>query len=119
MNAIARLKTINIEETDNLFGGAFRLLIAGVGFTGNHNVGGNAQIYSVFSHAGDYIGRIPGYMVGAIIAHMRRQYFVEYDRCGSDKTGEHSITYGWKGFIPNEEVELLMEKFADKPLEIN
>jgi len=118
----AVLKSINIESTDNLFCGAFKLLLAGFGFLPIQRPPGMGY-YEVYSHGGDYIGRIPEYMVGALIAHMRRQYGIEYHSMKNyymrpDHTYQHTITYGWQNLISVEDSERLQMQFFHKPLEI-
>ena len=112
--AIARLKEIDIDRTDNLFSGAFKLLIAGVGFLEGQNQ--KNQCYKVFSHYGDYLGSIPQYMVATMIAHLRRQFNLDYEKCPGHYG--HSLTYGWKNLVPFEKVEEIMNQYSDKPLEI-
>lgn len=117
---IAVLKSINIEHTDNLFCGAFKLLLAGVGFLPIQRPAGIGY-YEVISHYGDYLGEIPEYMVGALIAHMRRQYRLEYDKIPDGPFTwryQHTLTYGWKNLISLEENERLQMQFFHKPLEI-
>ena len=116
---IARLKSIDIDNTDNLFSGAFKLLIAGVGFRDASN-----KFYSVFSHEGDYCGRIPTYMVNSLQAHMKRQYNILSEPCGGKEyavrfyPNDDSVTYVFADLVPHEKVHELMAHFFDKPLEI-
>ncbi|QIG71178.1 hypothetical protein EVB32_071 [Rhizobium phage RHph_TM39] len=111
---VARLKSIDIDNTDNLFSGAFKLLIAGVGFRTEDN-----KFYEVFSHYGDYCGKIPTYMVNSLQAHLKRQYQLLSEKIPYNPSHERdNLTYGWMNLVPFDKVEDMMEFYADKPLEI-
>lgn len=99
------------------FRASMELLIAGVGFKmyGDPN-------YKVYSHEGNFIGKLPYYMVATLIAYNNRNTGWGYVNIRSPRDNyEHTITYGYRKFSEEEfdEVQRMMDFYFENPVTIH
>lgn len=75
------------------FSKAFKMLREGVGF-----ITDDRKSYEVYSHEGDYLGKIPRIIVIAVQAYVKERFGVQTGTIIGDRDRHHGhppVTYGW------------------------